>query len=626
MAITLYTRAVRLKNLVPRDRIQSVRRGARRLYKMEERCSSYHHVGRSLLEGCADGVLRSTLQSPVVSALEYLSDGAKSSGSSSLGPGKLRPSSRRERRSGGALPTLQREGREALSALRSKSWNATLGLLAAQDTSSFAGSPPSTPTRSPQMETSAARLALCARAPVAEALVLTHLVLVEIECVEHVLAQCLLEVDAALADWQKRHGSGPIEHALKAVEDGPADLLQPTPRTTAGEAILKLSAIWNQKVRLLGRLERYAQQLRWIWEGVTRRCLWDNENGCPRMEEDEYLGRVAAAVLFEQFNDGASPVRGESDAECVAGILAVLFDAMIVVEDALGLSNSIKLLEETNAQLSPVDGGSGAEDDDDDVTGIANVRTLDEEEEEENVGPNLPPRTPSASSKLKQLGKTYAQIAHHRACVESQLLHGGAQEAPRRLPRSLQGVVVVPSRGKITGGEGKAKKARRAPFSLITDELRPSQWTTVRKIKAIALCATAVLGSVAIYKNRAELTNTAAAVGAFFVSHVVEPIQVIIEEVFESQRGTSISDESAIVDAKVSMRNMLAAYYTRRHPDMGSDALEAKLDEVDMSDVSRDYEGELLKPAFSVNPRAETMVNGNAPQLLLMQVRMHELL
>ena len=90
------------------------------------------------------------------------------------------------------------------------------------------------------------------------------------------------------------------------------------------------------------------------------------------MEEDEYLGRIAATVLREHF--AASPAeRGAdgtdaradaaataSDAQCVAGLLEMLFDAMIVVEDVLGLSNSIKLLEETNVQLEGVEVASQA--------------------------------------------------------------------------------------------------------------------------------------------------------------------------------------------------------------------------------------------------------------------------
>ena len=502
-------------------------------------------VARSLVEPCGDGALRTTLHSAVVRALDYLSE-SESSRTSSLGPGKLRPSSRREQRTGGALQTLEVEGRAAATALRSKAWNATLGALSASRSSSSAAFPASsgtvTPPGSPRTSSSASGPpSLCSRAPIAEALVLTHLVLVEMECVEHVLADCLIEVDAALSAWQKQHGSGPIEHVLETLSEAPTELQTPTPSTPAGDAIVKLGSIWNQKVRLLGRLERYAQQLRYVWRQVVRRCLWDSAHGSPRMEEDEYLGRIAATVLREHF--AASPAeRGAdgtdaradaaataSDAQCVAGLLEMLFDAMIVVEDVLGLSNSIKLLEETNVQLEGVEvasqAGGGA--------GGAGARG-------------------SRRGKKEQLGKTYGQIAHHRACVESQLATGGAQEPPRRLPRSLQGVVVVPSRGstsKSGGGAGGVNK--RAPFSLLSADLTPSAWTVAAKVKVALLAAGALLGGVALVKHRGKVLGTVSAVGAFFASHVIEPIKVIVQEVFEHQRGKSITDEVAIVDAKV---------------------------------------------------------------------------
>ena len=278
-------------------------------------------------------------------------------------------------------------------------------------------------------------------------------------------------------------------------------------------------------MRLLGRLERYAQQLRYVWRQVVRRCLWDSAHGSPRMEEDEHLGRIAATVLREHF--AASPaergaVGGDaesdadaaamaSDAQCVAGLLEMLFDAMIVVEDVLGLSNSIKLLEETNVQLEGVE--------------VASQQTGGGAR---GVG--------SSRGKKEQLGKTYGQIAHHRACVESQLLTGGAQEPPRRLPRSLQGVVVVPSRGS-TSKSGSGGVNKRAPFSLLSDDLTPSAWSVAAKVKVALFAAGALLGGVALVKHRGKVLGTASAVGAFFASHVIEPIKVIVQEVFEHQRG-----------------------------------------------------------------------------------------
>ena len=66
---------------------------------------------------------------------------------------------------------------------------------------------------------------------------------------------------------------------------------------------------------------------------------------------------------------------------------------------------------------------------------------------------------------------------------------------------------------------------------------------------------------------------------------------------------------------------MLDSYYVSAHPDVDPDARFEKVHAISMVDVSRDYEREIQKPVVSMNPRAETMVTGNAPQLLLMQVQ-----
>ena len=90
--------------------------------------SPWHLASSSLCEPVRGSDLHLPLLGAVTSSLDYLTN-SESSRTSSLGPGKLRPLSRRERRTGGALPTLRVEKASSLTLLRAKHWNATLAAL-----------------------------------------------------------------------------------------------------------------------------------------------------------------------------------------------------------------------------------------------------------------------------------------------------------------------------------------------------------------------------------------------------------------------------------------------------------------------------------------------------------------